>query len=229
MFSVVVTTYNRADLLVRALKSLLGQTERDWEGIIVDDGSTDNTHEKLLPFLQSDTRLKYFLKAHSGSAQSKNHGIKASSGRYITFLDSDDEYLPSHLESRKEFLLRNPGTLFLHGGVKILGNQYVPDIYDPSRTIHLDDCVIGGTFFIERDVLLSLGGLSDMKFGSDHDLFERARKKNIKMARIDRPTYIYHREDHESLTMNIERNYKGRTDSRARGVPLTGEADPEHP
>jgi glycosyltransferase involved in cell wall biosynthesis len=213
MFSVVVTTYNRADLLVRAIKSLLGQTEIDWEAIIVDDGSTDSTHEKLLPLLQSDTRLKYFLKSHSGSAQSKNHGIKASSGRYITFLDSDDEYLPSHLESRKEFLLRNPGTLFLHGGVKILGNQYVPDIYDPSRNISLDDCVIGGTFFIERDVLLSLGGLLDMKFGSDHDLFERARKKNIKMARIDMPSYIYHRDNNDSVTKNIEKLQGGQVGS----------------
>ena len=205
MFSVVITTYNRADLVVRALESLLRQSESDWQGIIVDDGSSDITHERLLPFLRSDHRLGYLLKDHSGVALSKNHGINASTGRFITFLDSDDEYHPAHLASRKAFLLRNPGTLFLHGGVKVLGKQYVPDFYDPSRNINLDDCVIGGTFFIERETLLSLGGLRDMSFGSDHDLFERARKKKIKMARVDRPTYIYHRENHNSVTINIER------------------------
>jgi glycosyltransferase involved in cell wall biosynthesis len=204
MFSVVITTYNRAKLVVRALESLLQQSEKDWEGIIVDDGSTDATHEKLLPYLQSEPRLKYLLKSHSGCAPSKNHGIEASSGKFITFLDSDDEYHPSHLESRKEFLLRNPGTRFLHGGVKVLGNQYVPDIYDPSRLINLKYCVIGGTYFIERDTLLSLGVFRDLSLGSDHDLYQRAWEKNIKMARIEEPTYIYHRENPNSVTRNIE-------------------------
>ena len=204
MFSVVITTYNRAELVVRALESLLRQSESDWEGIIVDDGSKDITQEKLLPYLQSEPRLKYLLKDHSGGTSSKNHGIKASSGKFITFLDSDDEYHPSHLASRKEFLFRNPGTLFLHGGFKILGNQYVPDIYNPSRMIHLDECVIGGTFFIERETLLSLGVFRDLSLGSDHDLYQRARKKNIRMARIEEPTYIYHRENPNSVTRNIE-------------------------
>lgn len=213
MFSVVITTYNREELVVRALESLLRQTLSDWEGIIVDDGSTDITHEKLLPYLQSESRLKYLLKTHSGGAPSKNHGIKASSGKFITFLDSDDEYHPSHLATRKEFLLRKPGTSFLHGGFKVLGNQYVPDIYNPSRLINLKNCVIGGTFFIERETLLSLGAFRDLSLGSDHDLYQRAREMNIKMARIEEPTYIYHRENPNSVTRNIEIIHRGQAGS----------------
>ena len=213
MFSVVIATYNRAHLLVRAIESLIGQTETDWEAIIVDDGSTDMTHEKLLPFLQSDTRLKYLLKSHSGGAPSKNHGIKASSGKFITFLDSDDEYHPFHLATRKEFLLRNPGVSFLHGGFKVLGNKYVPDIYNPSRIINLKYCVIGGTFIIAREALISLGGFRDLSLGSDHDLFQRAREKNIKIARIEEPTYIYHRENPDSVTRNIEIIHRGQAGS----------------
>jgi len=199
-FSVVIATYNRTELLKRALKSLIGQTEKEWEGIIVDDGSTDGTHQKILPFLQSYPQLKYLSKSHNGGVPSKNHGIKASSGKFITFLDSDDEYHPSHLESRKEFLMQNPDVRFLYGGVKILGEQYVPDIKNLSRKIHLNDCLIGGTFFIERETLLSLDGFHEMIMGSDHDLFQRARKKMIKMATIDRPTYVYHHENPDSVT-----------------------------
>jgi glycosyltransferase involved in cell wall biosynthesis len=213
MFSVVITTYNRAKLVVRALESLLRQSLSDWEAIIVDDGSTDITHEKLLPYLQSEPRLKYLLKTHSGSAPSKNHGIEASSGKFITFLDSDDEYHPSHLATRKDFLLRDPGTRFLHGGVKVLGNQYVPDIYNPSRLINLKYCVIGGTFFIEKETLLSLGGLKDLSLGSDHDLYQRAREKDIKMARIEEPTYFYHRENPNSVTRDIEIIHRGQAGS----------------
>jgi glycosyltransferase involved in cell wall biosynthesis len=202
-FSVVIASYNRADLLKTALESLIRQTEKEWEGIIVDDGSTDGTYEKILPFLQSYPHLKYLPKPHSGEVQSKNHGIKASSGKFITFLDSDDEYHPSHLASRKEILMQNPDVRFLYGGIRILGNQYVPDINNPSRGIHLNNCVIGGTFFVERETLLSLEGFNDMILGSDHDLFQRAGKKKIKMAVIDKPTYIYHHENPDSVTNSI--------------------------
>ncbi|MBN2863972.1 MAG: glycosyltransferase family 2 protein [Bacteroidales bacterium] len=202
-FSVVIATYNRAELLKRALESLIRQTEKEWEGIIVDDGSTDGTYKKILPFLQSYPQLKYLTKLHSGEVPSKNHGIKASTGKYITFLDSDDEYLPSHLETRKEFLMKNPEVRFLHGGIKILGNQFVPDINNPSRKIHLNDCVIGGTFFIERKTLLSLEGFHEMTLGSDNDLFQRAGVNMIKMAVIDNPTYVYHHENPDSVTNSI--------------------------
>ncbi|MBS0010139.1 MAG: glycosyltransferase family 2 protein [Bacteroidales bacterium] len=204
MFSVLIATYNRSALLTRALESLLRQTEKEWEGIIVDDGSTDDTHEKILPLLQAYPQLKYLLKPHRGVVAAKNHAIKSSSGKYITFLDSDDEYHPSHLRSRKEFLIQNPDIRFLYGGLKILGDQYVPDVYNPSTKIHLNDCVVGGTFFIERETLLSLDGFSDMLLGSDHDLFQRARKKKIKMARIDEATYIYHHENTDSITNRIK-------------------------
>lgn len=200
MFSVIIATYNRAGLLERALKSLSGQSEKDWEGIIADDESTDDTYARILPFLKADNRIKYFRKKHSGEAHTKNYGIRMSSGRYITFLDSDDEYHRDHLASRKRILMQNPGISFLYGGVEILGNQYVPDRNDPSRPIHLKDCIIGGTFVISRETLMSLEGFRNIKLGPDSDLFERALKKEIPMMKLDLPTYIYHHENPDSIT-----------------------------
>ena len=205
MFSVVITTYNRANLLIRSLKSLIRQTENDWEVIIVDDGSTDDTYSQIKCYLESGNRIKYFRKRHSGEALTKNHGINLSNGKFITFLDSDDEYAPNHLKSRKDFLLQNPEIKFLYGGIKILGNQYVPDKNDPAMKINLSDCVIGGTFVIERETLLLLKGFKNIVLGPDSDLFQRARKKNITIAEVKLPTYIYHHDNPDSITNTLYR------------------------
>lgn len=208
MFSVIIATYNRAEHLERAVKSLLIQTETDWEGIIVDDGSTDDTHSRILPLIEKNPGIKYFRKQHSGEALTKNYGIKVSKGKFITFLDSDDEYHPDHLTSRKRFLIRNPYVKFLHGGVKIIGNQYVPDKNDPTVKINLNDCAIGGTFFIERETLKALRGFRKILLGPDSELFDRAVKRKITMAEIDMPTYIYHHDNPDSITNILFQNIR---------------------
>src|SRR4030042_4459076 len=98
LFSIIITTYNRAQLLKRALNSLISQTEENWEAIIVDDESKDDTCLQILPYLKTSPRIQYFRKTHSGEAASKNEGIGSSRGKFISFLDSDDEYHPTHLE-----------------------------------------------------------------------------------------------------------------------------------
>ena len=77
-FSIIITTYNRANVLTKALDSLLFQTEYDWEAIIVDDESADNTHLKILPYLTSHREIRYLRKAHSGEALSKNANLYLS-------------------------------------------------------------------------------------------------------------------------------------------------------
>lgn len=202
-FSIVVTTYNRAPLLKRALDSLIAQTETDWEAILVDDGSTDGTYTKILPYLKAYPKIKYLRKKHSGEALTKNEGIWASTGKYISFLDSDDEYDPHHLQSRKQILTQNPAVEFLYGGVKIIGNQYVPDRFDHSKSINLNDCVIGGTFFIKRDVLIFLNGFKNIAIGTDALLFDQAKEALVNMMKTLEQTYIYHHETPDSLTNSI--------------------------
>ncbi|MDD2197265.1 MAG: glycosyltransferase family A protein [Bacteroidales bacterium] len=199
-FSIVIATYNRANLVKRALKSLISQTETDWEAIIINDGSTDNTYEQILPYIKDYAKIRYVRKVHSGVVQSKNKGINLSNGKYISFLDSDDEYSSNHLKTRKQILLDNPTVKFLYGGVEIIGNQYVPDRFDHSKKIHLSKCVIGGTFFIERQSLISLSGFSEVPIGTDADLFERAENAKIKMMETNLPSYIYNRTSKDSIT-----------------------------
>lgn len=201
-FSVVIATYNRAGLISRALASLAAQTEKDWEAIVVDDGSTDDTYKRMLPWLRKSDQIRYIGQPHHGEAPAKNKGITLAMGKFITFLDSDDEYDPVHLVSRKAVLTRDPSVKFVYGGAKIIGNQYVPDRFDPTKRINLKNCVIGGTFFIETETAKCLGGFRDLRLGADADLFERAEASGIRMLKMRRQTYIYHREENGSITQS---------------------------
>lgn len=202
-FSVVITTYNRAALLKRAVESLIAQTEKDWEAIIIDDGSTDDTYEVIQPYLQKYTKIQYSKQDNQGTVVAKNNGINSAKGMFVTFLDSDDEYSPEHLESRKGILKHNPKVEFLYGGVKVIGNQYVPDRHDHSKQIHLSECVIGGTFFIKREIALAFEGFMPFPVGTDADLFERVSKTETVVLKTELPTYIYHRESEESITHQL--------------------------
>jgi glycosyltransferase involved in cell wall biosynthesis len=204
-FSVIVTTYNRGDLLHRAFDSLLNQEELDWECIIVDDGSNDNTFNICRKYLDADPRFRYIYHSNRGQALSKNVGILAASGIFITFLDSDDEYRKDHLDIRHKVFNQNPHVELLHGGVKIIGNKYVPDMNDTTKLIHLSDCIIGGTFFVRKEKAITLGGFKALKYGDDTEFFDRAVKKGLVIAKITYPTYLYNRNSPDSICNNIKK------------------------
>ena len=95
--SVVLPTYDRADVLPRAIESVLDQTVSDLELVVVDDGSTDETPEVVGEF--DDERLQYLKRGeHAGANAARNAGIRQSTGEFVSFLDSDDEFLMRHLE-----------------------------------------------------------------------------------------------------------------------------------
>ena len=97
--SIIIPTYNRAALLPRALDSIIAQTYEDWEIVLVDDGSTDNTDTAAAGYAEClKERLVYLRRPHAGVSAARNCGIDACSGRFVAFLDSDDEYLPTKLE-----------------------------------------------------------------------------------------------------------------------------------
>lgn len=195
-FTIVVSTFNRSSMLQRAISSLIQQTEKDWECIIVDDGSQDDTFAFCIPLCKQDGRFFYFYQNNSGPAYAREAGIKLATGMYVTFLDSDDEYEPDHLILRKRLLVENPFIDFLYGGYKVIGSKFVPDIHNPNKLISLDNCVVGGTFFIKKSVISKLGGIPKLKYGEDAKLFEIAKKAGLIIKRVEYPTYIYHR-DHE--------------------------------
>ena len=96
--SVIVPCYNQARYLPRAIASLQAQTLEDWECIIVDDGSTDNTSEVAANMALRDTRIRLIQKINGGSASARDAGIQAAQGGFIQFFDADDMLFPEKLE-----------------------------------------------------------------------------------------------------------------------------------
>jgi amino acid adenylation domain-containing protein len=103
--SVIIPTYNRASLIGAAIQSVLDQTYKSVEIIVVDDGSTDETQRALEPYAGKIVSL---VTANKGPGHARNVGMKAASGKYIAFLDSDDMYLPHKLELQVAFMEKNP-------------------------------------------------------------------------------------------------------------------------
>ena len=96
-FSIVMPTYNRAEWLTHSISSVMRQSFTDWELIVIDDGSADQTGVVVNSF--RDNRVRYLYQAHGEKSAARNRGIQHASGKYVCFLDSDDEYLPDHLST----------------------------------------------------------------------------------------------------------------------------------
>lgn len=249
-FSIVICTYNRDYIINKALTSLFLQDFDDWDLIIVDDGSNDNTKINIITLINQvnqnigfsslnfievenlnifseDLKEKiniekvnkikniyYFYQPNQGVTKSRNIGInlslKLSKSNYITFLDSDDTYLYNHLSCRYEILdnfnVNNLKTIdLLHGGVSVIGNEFVPDKNDLTKMIKVEDCVVGGTFFINKDVFEKIGFFEEVKYSDDSHFFEKVLSNNLQIYKTNIPTYIYNRESFDSLCDNVNK------------------------
>lgn len=137
--SVVIPTYNRAPVLSRAIDSVLTQTHRDLELIVVDDGSTDET-DMVLESYEDDRLCVLETRENSGANAARNKGIQHASGKFISFLDSDDEYTLTHLEEVLSKFRESPSQV---GGVytsyRKLDNGVVVDSIHAQERVTLDD------------------------------------------------------------------------------------------
>lgn len=107
LVSIITPSYNTAEFISETIQSVLSQTYTNWEMIIVDDCSSDNTDEVVAPFL-ADSRIKYIKNdANSGAAVSRNRALREANGRWIAFLDSDDLWHPQKLEKQISFMESN--------------------------------------------------------------------------------------------------------------------------
>jgi len=117
--SVIIPTYNRGEVLDRAIKSVLSQTYKNFEIIVVDDGSTDSTSRVLKKF---GNKIRYFSKLHGGVSSSRNFGLEKSEGSWVAFLDSDDYWLPEKLERQINFLKDHPDIAIVQTDEKWIRN-----------------------------------------------------------------------------------------------------------
>ena len=121
--SVIIPTFNRWPLVGEAVESVFAQSYSDFELIVVDDGSTDETQQELAKFR---SRLRLFVKARGGVAAARNFGVSRAAGRYVAFLDSDDLWRPKKLEMQTAFMEKDPAVqicqteeIWLRHGVRV--------------------------------------------------------------------------------------------------------------
>ncbi len=115
--SIVIPTYNRSTIVRRAIDSVLGQTFRDFEIVVVDDGSTDDTRGALSDYPEC---VRYVRQDNAGPAAARNHGMRIARGDFIGFLDSDDVYLSHNIAAHLECFGRNPGAGLVYAGAEVV-------------------------------------------------------------------------------------------------------------
>jgi glycosyltransferase involved in cell wall biosynthesis len=113
LFSIVIPTYNRADFITETINSVLAQDDDDFEVVVVDDGSTDNTEAAVLQTFGHLDRVRYDKQVNSERGAARNKGIAKARGRYVVFLDSDDLMRANHLSALREIIEKHPGINFL--------------------------------------------------------------------------------------------------------------------
>jgi len=108
LVSVIMPTYNCGKFICETIDSIIAQTYTDWEIVIVDDCSTDNTKRIITPYIEKDKRIRYHcLETNSGAAVARTVAMQMADGEYMAFCDSDDLWLPNKLERQLDFMIKN--------------------------------------------------------------------------------------------------------------------------
>jgi glycosyltransferase involved in cell wall biosynthesis len=203
--SILLTTLNRGTLISKAIDSVLAQTYSNWELLISDDGSTDNTSAVVKKYLERDPRIKYFFHEQVGAPISRNFVAKKAEGNYLAVIDSDDWYRTDHLSVQFEFLKSHQADI-VYSPVVVSGseaNAYVSHKDDRTKKIRVTDCVCAGTFVMRRQSFELLKGFKELPYAEDPDLVERALALKMKVLKNRLSTYIYNVDSPGSITKSI--------------------------
>ena len=204
-YSIIVPVYNRPDEVDELLGSLADQTEKDFEVIIVEDGSSV-TCEKVCNGYKATLDIHYFMKENSGPGQSRNYGVARAKGEYVIILDSDVVLPPGYIESVSDELEKAPADAF--GGPDKAHSSFtdIQKAISYSMTSFFTTGGIRGSkkkkldkFYprsfnmgVRRDVYNKLGGFSKMRFGEDIDFSIRIFKAGCK-CRLFPESWVWHK------------------------------------
>lgn len=182
LVSIIMPSYNTAEYIAESIQSVLEQSYTDWELIVVDDCSTDNTDEVIKPYL-TDGRIKYFKNGkNSGAAVSRNHALREAKGKWIAFLDSDDLWMPDKLEKQIRYMEMN-GYHFSYtnyseinaegqrNGVTVTGPRRV------TKTGMFNYCWLGCLTVMYDAETVGLIQIADIKKNNDYAIWLKVCKK----------------------------------------------------
>lgn len=219
LISIIIPTYNRAYLIKQTIDSIIKQTYQNWECIIVDDGSTDNTEDLIKEYLKKDRRFKYYIRPPyilKGVSNCRNYGLEKANGKFINFFDSDDIMLPGFLKERIEVFIQHPETdvvfcafkCFYETGLRnqIYNGEYSGDIIDDllnSRVSFGPLC-----FLIKKSVLEGLRFDPEINSSEDTDFFFNLFvSKDLVVRNVSEVLYHVRRHD-QSIVSKLDKKGK---------------------
>jgi len=221
--SVIIPTYNRADLLPKAIRSVIYQEQQNLEIIVVDDGSSDHTQSVVKQLQKKNSNLLYYQNERSrGPSGTRNTGIEKASGDILSFLDSDDIWLKNHLKNGLRILNEYPEIDVLFGNFNVVdlhSGNLLYNFFDKKEILHtlkfqtlsygvkllkdnLFEALIQENFFLLGSVLIRKPALNDIlldesiSFAEDRDLAIKLYKEtNATFAYRQEPVFIQYRHD----------------------------------
>jgi glycosyltransferase involved in cell wall biosynthesis len=156
LVSIIIPTYNRVHLIGETLESIIAQSYKNWECIVVDDGSTDNTTTLIADYIKKDNRFQYYQRPFNrikGANSCRNYGFELSKGKYVKWFDSDDIMHPDFLEKQVEVLEKNKDLDFCASFSKKFANTIdnLNEDYYPKTTLDenaIHNFIIGDLYFL---------------------------------------------------------------------------------
>lgn len=188
LVSIIVPCYQQAQYLSNTLDSVIAQTFQSWEGIIVNDGSTDNTEEIALKYVEIDPRFRYFFQENQGVSAARNKAINHSQGKYILPLDADDLITPSYIEHAVNYLESHPECKLVYGLCEKFGEENglwnLPE-YDFQKLL-FDNMIFIASVFRRIDFDKTIGFNENMRAGvEDWDFFLSLLGPDDKVFRLN--------------------------------------------
>lgn len=212
--SVIMPCHNAAVHLPASVGSVQAQTHTDWELVIVDDGSTDDSWQVLQKLAHADSRIKLFQQANAGAAAARNHALREAHGAYTAFLDSDDTWHPEFLEAMMAALAADPDAGIAYCGWQNIGlgkgrdDPFIPPEYENSDKV---ESLLGGCRWpihgaLVRAHIIKDAGCFDENLSScmDYDLWLRLGTLHP-LVRVPRVLAYYHHHGGEQITRNRAR------------------------
>ncbi|WP_051697901.1 glycosyltransferase family A protein [Prevotella sp. 10(H)] len=210
VISIIVPCYNQAEYLLETLQSVLEQDFQDWECIIVNDGSPDNTEDVAKEWLSKDSRFKYFKKENGGLSDARNFGIQQAVGEYILPLDSDDKISAEYIKEALETFSNNPDVKVVYSNLILFGaknEKLIPPPFEYKK-LFTQNLIFCSAIYRRSDFFKTEGYNTNMKGGlEDWDFWFSFIKENDKVIKLDKFHFYYRIKENSMLSsLNEEKN-----------------------
>lgn len=200
LVSAIITTHNRKSLVIRAIGSILNQTYNNIEIIIVDDASNDGTKSLVEEIFIGNSFIYIYIENSKGGNYARNIGISKAHGKYIAFLDDDDEWIKTKIEKQVDFLEKNTDYAciscsrimeFDFSTIEIIPNDVFPVDGDMSKAIWNCNALVSSTLMFRTDFIKSIGNFDeDLVAWQDYELLLRSAQKTF-IGVIREPLVLY--------------------------------------